>query len=453
MPPGRYRISVYDNGRGQQWVPGQETQDDATVFTVADGDSLVVDEQLLPLGEIEARLTDAVTGAPVPRPCLYVFGGGSNGTVCGTNGLVRVTGVPPGSWDTDVTGGASYFPVDPRPTIDVQRGQVTKVSYALRPGAAFATTVRDAATSAPVGGICVHLVEPRWGGQSAHMSQYCSDTDGHLAVGPFEDTYLGPFQLYAYQGVNPYDPPAKRYGDQWVTANGGSGDQREALLVTFEAGRTITIPDIRVDPPGSITGTVRNTSGAVVPGVCTYPYAFHPGQGNIFGKNCTNAEGRYTIDNLGPYRWPVEFAPTANSGYAWQWSGDVADRYAATYTKVSSGGTASVDAKLVTGGVLTGKVTDPADPWVTGYVWTYNARTGDIASASFGNIGNGSAGSFTVKGHRTQDVHVQYWVDKDCWYGIRYGTSVSVKAGATTTLAMNTTSTCAKQPVVTSQSR
>ncbi|SCE77227.1 Carboxypeptidase regulatory-like domain-containing protein [Micromonospora viridifaciens] len=451
VPPGRYRISVYDNPRGNQWVPGQETRDDATVFDVADGDSLVVDEQLLPLGEIEARVTDAVTGAPVPRPCLYVSGR-HDGSVCGADGLVRVTGVRPGSWETEVTGGASYFPADPKPTIDVRRGQVTKVSYTLRPGAAFTTTVRDAATSAPVDGICVHLVRPRWGGQSAHMLQYCSDTDGHLEVGPFEITGLDAVQLYAFQAVNPYYPPAKRYGDQWVTANGGSGDQRDALQVTFKAGQTITIPTIRVDPPGSITGTVRNAAGAVVPGVCAYPYAFHPGQGNIFGKNCANSEGRYTIENLGPYRWPVEFAPSSNSGYAWQWSGDVADRYAATYTKVSPGGTATVDAKLVAGGVLAGKVTDPADPYASGYVWTYNVRTGDIASASYGYFSSG--GSFTVKGHRTQDVHVQYWVNKDCWYGIRYATSVSVTAGATTTLAMDTTTrTCARPPIVTSQTR
>ncbi|MFR9774611.1 hypothetical protein ACL02O_00940 [Micromonospora sp. MS34] len=451
VPPGRYRISVYDNVRGYQWVPRQETRDAATVFDVADGDSLVVDEQLLPLGEIEARVTDAVTGAPVPRPCLYVFGG-HDGSVCGTDGLVRVPDVQPGSWETEVTGGASYFPADPRPTIDVQRGQVTKVSYALRPGAAIATTVRDAATSAPVDGICVHLVKPRWGGQSAHMPRYCSGADGHLEVGPFEDTELGTWQLYAFQATNPYDPPAKRYGDQWVTADGGSGDQREALLVTFKAGQTITLPAIRVDPPGTITGTVRNASGAVVPGVCTYPFAFNPGQGAIFGKNCANAEGRYTIDALGPYRWPVEFAPTTNSGYAWQWSGDVADRYAATYTQVSPGGTATVDAKLVTGGVLAGTVTDPADPWASGYVWTYNARTGDVAANS-GYFSNGSGGSFTAAGHRTQDVYVQYLVNKDCWYGVRSATTVQVKAGATTTLAMDSTRTCGRSPVVASQSR
>ncbi|MBM0256583.1 carboxypeptidase-like regulatory domain-containing protein [Micromonospora sp. 4G55] len=452
LPPGRYRISVYDNVHGTQWVPGKETREEGTVYTLTDGGALTVDERLLPLGTVEARVTDAVTGMPVRRPCLYISGG-KDETVCGTNGLVRVPDVRPGTWELDVSAGASYFPLDPRPTVDVVRGQVTTVSYQLRPGAAFATAVQDAATGQPVGGICLHLVQPKWGGQSAHMRQYCSSEDGHLEVGPFEDNELATWQLYAFQATNPYEPPVKRYGDQWVTANGGSGDQREALSVTLKARETLTIPTIRVDPPGTITGTIRNAAGAVVPGVCAYPFAFHPGQGAIFGKNCATAEGRYTIDDLGPYRWPIEFAPSPNSGYAWQWSGDVADRFAATRTLVTSGGTATVDAKLVNGGVLAGKVTDPVNPTATGYVWTYNARTGDIASASYGYFDSGSGGAFTVRGHRTQDVYVEYWVDKECWYGVRNATTVAMKAGATTTIAADTTRTCGRAPVTGSQTR
>ncbi|MGS2613364.1 carboxypeptidase-like regulatory domain-containing protein [Micromonospora sp. LZ34] len=446
LPPGRYRISVYDNVRGTQWVPRKETREEASVFTLTDGGALTVDEWLLPLGTVEARVTDAVTGLPVRRPCLYIHGGRDE-TVCGTNGLVRVADVRPGSWELDVTAGASYFALDPKPTVDVVRGQVTTVGYQLRRGAAVATTVQEAATGDPVGGICVHLVAPKWGGQSARMRQYCSADDGHLEVGPFEENELATWQLYAFQATNPFDPPAKRYGDQWVTANGGSGDQREALSIRLQAAETITIPPIRVDPPGIITGTVRNASGAVVAGVCAYPYAFHPNQGAIFGPNCSNAQGRYTISDLGPYRWPVEFTPNANSGYAWQWSGDVADRFSATMTQVTAGGTATVDARLVAGGVVAGKVTDGANPVDAGYVWTYNARTGDIASASYANIARD--GTFAVRGHRTQEVYVEYWsLTEGCWYAAagRAGTKVAVSAGGTTTIAATMSRTCGTRP-------
>ncbi|MGB2568438.1 hypothetical protein ACPFP2_08310 [Micromonospora citrea] len=456
LPPGRYRISVSDNVRGYQWVPQKETREEATVFTLTDGDALVVNEAFLPMGVVEARVTDAVTGLPVRRPCLSVLGtGGNDADACGENGLVRIPAVRPGDWKMSVGGGASYFGVDETEEYyRVTRGQVTRVAFALQPGAAFATTVQDATTATPVGGICVHLVRPSWGGQSAHMRQYCSDDDGHLEVGPFTEAELGGWQLYAYQATNPYDPPVKRYGAQWITADGGSGDQRKALTVTLKAKETITLPTVRMDPPGSITGTVRNASGAVVPGVCAYPYAFHPGQGASWGKNCTNAEGRYTIENLGPYRWPVEFTPNANSGYAWQWSGDVADRFAATMTQVDPGGTATVDARLVTGGVLAGKVTDGAGVVDAGYVWTYNARTGDIASPSHANIARD--GTFSLRGHRTQTVHVEYAdLERRCWYGPggRNSIAVAVTAGATTTISADMTRTCARPPVRASQYR
>ncbi|MEU1889374.1 carboxypeptidase-like regulatory domain-containing protein [Micromonospora rifamycinica] len=454
LPPGRYRISVSDNVRGFQWVPGKESQEEGTVFTLADGDALVVDESFLPMGSVEARVTDAVTGLPVPRPCLSVLStGGNDADACGVDGVVRVPRVRPGTWKLSVTGGASYFSLDETPDYyEITRGQLTRVAFQLRPGAAVTTSVLDAATGEPAEDICVRTVRPRGGGQSARMGSTCAGDDGRLAIGPFSTAET--FQLYAYQAVHPWVPPTKRYGSQWVTADGGSGDQREALTVTLKPGQTITIPTIRMDPPGTITGTVRNPAGAAVPGICTYPFAFHPGQGSVFGANCTNAQGRYTITDLGPYRWPVEFTPLANTGYAWQWSGDVADRFSATLTPVTAGGTATMDATLAAGGVLAGRVTEGTGPVDAGYVWTYHARTGDIASASYAYVARD--GTFSLPGHRTQDVYVEYAdTERSCWYGApgRNPIPVAVRAGATTTVTADMTRTCARAPLVASQTR
>ncbi|MGC5028970.1 hypothetical protein [Micromonospora sp. DT229] len=442
LPPGRYRVSVYDNRRGTQWVPGRESPGEATVYDLAAGDTLVVDEQLLPLGVVEARVVDAVTGAPVARPCLHVAG--EQG--CGSDGVVRLTDVRPGSWEISVSGGAAYFPLDPSPWIEVTRGQTTRVSYELEPAGAIVTTVQDAATGTPVGGICVRLVTPKFVGQSARMGSTCSDTDGRLEIGPFgEGSHT--WNLYAFQPTGPYNPPPVRYGEQWVTANGGSGDQRQALAVTVTARQTTTIPPIKVDPPGAITGTIRDAAGQPVSGVCAYPFAFNPNQGHVFAAHCSNGSGVYTIGNLGPYRWPVAFTPTANSGYAWQWSGDAADRFTAKYTRVRPGVTARVDANLVAGGLLTGTVTDGDRPVDAGYVWSYNARTGDVAGAAFANITRD--GTFTLRGHRTQKVYVEYWSLTDgCWYSSRGGTpsKVAVTAGASVSIAADMTRTCGAKP-------
>lgn len=448
LAPGRYRMSVYDNSRGTQWVPQKETQDEATVFTLSDGQTLVIDEQLLPLGAVEARVTDAETGEPVPRPCLYVSSAPNSRQACGADGLVRVEDVPPGYWDISVSGGASYFPLEEGQHVEVHRGEVARLTYQLSPAAAIVTTVRDAATNAPVSGVCVHLVAPKWGGQSAHMYQYCSDSDGRLGVGPLDGS--GTVQLYAYQSRNPDHTPPKYYGAQWVTADRGTGDQRKALLVEIEAKRTTAIPDIKMDEPGAISGVIRDkVTGASIAGVCAYPYAFQPNQGGVFGRHCSNSEGRYTISDLGPYHWPVEYTPY--TGYAWQWSGDAPDRFSATMIKVAAGSTATMDARLVRGGTVAGRVTDGDRVVDGGYVWTYNATTGDIASPSYTSISQD--GTFSLRGHRTQSLYVEYWsYTKNCWYGAATGTGVvllkrvEVSAGSTTTIAADMTTTCAPHP-------
>lgn len=447
LAPGRYQVSVYDNARGTQWVPQKETQGEAGVFTLSDGQTLVIDEQWLPLGAVEVRVTDAETGEPVSRPCLYVFSVPTDRQACGADGLVRVEDVPSGYWEISVSAYPSYFPLEGR-HVEVRRSEVAHLAYELSPAAAIVTTVRDAATNAPVSGVCVHLVAPKWGGQSAHMSQYCSGGDGRLGVGPLD--WSGTVQLYAYQPRDPYRTPPKYYGAQWVTADGGTGDQRKALLVEIEAKRTTTVPDIKLDEPGAISGVIRDeATGAPVPGVCTYPYAFQPNQGGVFGRNCSNSEGRYTISDLGPYHWPVEYAPY--NGYAWQWSGDVPDRFSAEMVKVTAGDTATMDAHLVQGGTVAGKVTDGERVVDGGYVWTYNATTGDIASPSFTNIKRD--GTFSLRGHRTQSLYVEYRsYTAGCWYGTATGTGVilprrvEVSAGSTTTIAADMTTTCAPHP-------
>lgn len=447
LPPGRYQISVYDNLRGTQWVPQQDTAQDAAVFTVTDGAVLVVDEQWLPLGSVEVRVTDALTGRPVAQPCVSVRSAPNERQACGSDGTVRVGDVPPGYWEYTVSGDVSYFPTDQGRHLEVFRSQVTRVDVELEPAAAITTTVIDAETGKPpVESICVHVVAPEWGGQSAHMSQYCSDEKGRLGVGPF--TGADAVQLYAFQPRNPYTTPKKFYGAQWVTDNGGSGDQRRALTVTMRDRQTVSIPPIRMDPPGTISGVIRNAdTGVPIPGVCTYPYAFNPGQGNAPGRNCSTSEGRYTISDLGPYRWPVEFAPTRLSGYAWQWSGDVADRFSATMAQVTAGGVVETDANLVPGGTVAGTVTDGPVPVDAGYVWTYNARTGDIASPSPVNIDR--EGRFTLAGHRTQKVYVEYRsLTAGCWYAAAgpAATTVEVTAGSTTTIVADMTGTCARHP-------
>jgi hypothetical protein len=438
VEPGSYRIRLYDNLHGTQWVPGRETPDDARVFEVADGASVTVDEQWLPFGVVRVQVRDEATGKPVREPCVTVDSSPQSRQVCGAKGVVVVPDVPPGDWTVTASGGASYFPSEGR-TVTVRRGRTARVAVTLRPGAAVVTKVVDRATGEPLDSICVSLVDAVWSGQTRPSLDGCSDETGRLEIGPFEDPWT--VNLYAFQYRNPWEPPTELYGAQWVAeAGGGTGDQRDALAVAFVPGRTTRIPVIRMDRPGSLTGVVRDAAtGQPIEDICAHPYAYRPGQGSNLGRHCTGTDGRYTIDDLGPYKWPVEFVTYWPTAYAWQWSGDVADRFAARYTQVGAGDPATVDAALVKGGAIAGTVTGGDGPIEYAGITAYNRTTRD--QAAFGYVNSDRQGKFTLDGLRTQDVWLSFFGDgRSCW------SSAGVTAGATTTVALDTIKTCATGP-------
>ena len=407
LEPGRYQIELYDNYYGRQWIPGKESRGYSKVFVVTEGATVTADDQWLPFGTIRVRVTDAETGKAVPRPCVYVDTVPQDRQGCGTKGVVELTDVPPGDWEITVTGYPSHFPEEPK-YVSVERSETTRVKSSLVPGAALTTRIVDAETGDPVSSVCVHTVDPVWSGQSARMGQDCTGDDGVLELGPFAEATT--FNLYAYQPRSPWTTPDKFYGAQWVGTSGGTGDQREALKVRLTEKRLRTIPDIRMDAPGTITGTITDAATEQpVAGVCAYPFAFHPGQGHLFGKQCSNVQGTYVIENLGPYEWPVEFTPTLNTGYAWQWSGNAPNRFAATYTQVTAGAGATVDGNLVRAGAFAGKVTHDGQPVRSAYVTAYNRATRDPAGPSWDY--SDDAGAYHLSGYRDQQLWVYYYAD------------------------------------------
>jgi hypothetical protein len=427
VPPGPYRVSISDNVRGFQWAHGKENQEDADIFQIADGATAVVDEQFLPMATVTVRVVDAVTHRLVPGACATVLAG-QQPRACAANGVVTVPDVKSGSWQVEAS--------DPNGThyassadVDVTRAGPNKVTIVLDQAASIITTVRDAVSRAPVV-VCVDLVDPAGHGLSVHGLKFCSDaTSGRLVVGPLSP---GTVQLLA-------TPLDDTHGALWVTDRGvGTGDQRRAAAVKLKLGKAVTLPPVEVGLAGSISGIVTDrATGAPIGRVCAYHFAFNPGQGGTSGPECSrSADGRYTVGGLGPYDWPIEFTIAPFYGnYAWQWSGDRADRFAATLVRVRPSQTATLDAHMTAGGTLPGTVTNQAGVPQFGSIYVYNALTGDPAAWNF-DTGSDPAGNFTVTQLATQPVKVEYYVSGDtrCWYRNRStfarATSVSVTAGA-----------------------
>lgn len=125
-------------------------------------------------------------------------------------------------------------------------------------------------------------------------------------------------------------PERLPYGIQWVGRNGGVGSQYKALRIHGESRRVSTVGPIQLDPPATISGTITDAQTGeplLYAGATVLP---SKGLGDPpLGSSCTQweSEGRYSIDTLGPYDWPVRFSPYRDQ-HAAIWSSGVADRTA-----------------------------------------------------------------------------------------------------------------------------
>lgn len=133
---------------------------------------------------------------------------------------------------------------------------------------------------------------------------------------------------------------------------------------------------------------------------------------------CADFDGHYTLDGLGPYDWPVEFSEShgLDADYAWQWSGNAADRASAELVPVRSGQTTTVDGSLERAGMVTGQVLNPDGTGLldNATVQAFNTTTGDAAGPwTFSLWG----GPYTLSGMDSQRIKIEYFVTQQHrWY-------------------------------------
>jgi hypothetical protein len=108
----------------------------------------------------------------------------------------------------------------------------------------------------------------------------------------------------------------------------------------------------------------------------------------------TDEEGRYTVNNLGPYAWPLLFTP--NAGLPRQWSGGTGNRFQADTVPVTSGAAGTYDTTLSAGAKVTGTVTvAPGDTaWSGGRLRARSVATGDLLAV--GDV-PGAGGAYELR--------------------------------------------------------
>ncbi|HEX6967666.1 MAG TPA: carboxypeptidase regulatory-like domain-containing protein [Micromonosporaceae bacterium] len=364
---GSYKLDFWtaDYSRNQ-YYKGKLSWETADLVTVEADQETRIEDSLLATGSVRVFAVDANTGEAIADFC--VDGVCSNGT-----GSALVTDLPAGEHRLFIYTESDTH-MHTTATVQVQPETTIDVTVELRPAARITTTVIDRQTGTPVADVCIVPVKPK-DALLPDARPFCSDSTGRVTISRLD---AGSYNLFV-------DATQTSYGMQWVGADGGTGDQREAVTIVAEAGTTVTAPQVKLDPAGTIAGrVVDGANGLPLSEVWISPLNSHPGVGPSLEVR-TDTEGRYEFTGLGPYEWPLLFQ---RHGYAPRWSGGTGNRYQATKIQVTSGETSTHDETLTTGTEVTGSVTDqggvPADH---GFVIARNAVTGDIVGVAWAENG------------------------------------------------------------------
>ncbi|GAA4964741.1 MSCRAMM family protein [Actinoplanes utahensis] len=325
--PGDYQVRFTS-----QYIPG--------TFTVVTDQSTTADGTLQPpppSTTLVVKAVDAVSGEPAPGFCVLV----AEREECGNPDAdtVTMTRMPTGPISFTLISKGQYHLDKSGVTATLVENETTTITVPLVLGGTVQVAASDPGQfGVPVSRACFDL---KVIGRPANVGSGCTGNNG---IGWTQPVPAGTYTIFV-------DAPGD-LGDQWLGENGGTGDQQTAARIVVEPGKTTQAPDVLLDRAGSITGVVTGTDGTPLESahVNVLPAADH-GTGDPIGVY-TDASGRYLLDKLGPYSWPLQFEKRPD--YPIQWSGNVSDRSQAVPIPVTAGATSTYDITLTKGATLRG---------------------------------------------------------------------------------------------------
>ena len=189
-----------------------------------------------------------------------------------------------------------------------------------------------------------------------------------------------------------------------------------ADLVSVAADATSYL-DFSVVSSVTLKGTLTNSSGKGASGVNVEAYRFDGSDWIDWQHGTSSSSGSYSLKGLDPGSYKLEFTDYTTTGYLDQFSGGATTLAAATSVYVGVGGSATVNAKLATGGKITGKVnfvdpdeatsSNPTGTFAANYVLPFAYRLMPDGSGGFAGVDKtvyyfgadtGSTGTWTVAG-------------------------------------------------------
>jgi len=403
------------------------------VSVVAGSTASGINASLATGGQIAGTVTSTGTKAAVEgiEVCAQDSGGqsGNGCAITNSKGEYTVSSLPSGSYTV------IFYPLDApnfleqyyngktssteADTVAVTAGSTTSgINATMVVGGQITGTVTSAATKAALGGIEV-CATPIGSG-----NEQCASTSSvgeYVIVGLATSEYK--VELYSSDGQN--------YLPQYYK---GKESSTEAEVVTVTAGSTTLGINAAMVVGGEITGKV--TSASTKSALASGQVTVYNSDGSSVGFAQTSASGEYTVSDLPTGSYKVEFSFSTGVYFTQYYSGKESS-LEASLVSVAAGATASgVDAAMLEGAHITGKVTSEASSaGIKGI--EVCAETGGL----FGHCATtDSAGEYDISGLSTADYKIaffsnglnyitQYYKDTTTWAD---ASTVTVTAGATT---------------------
>ena len=144
--------------------------------------------------------------------------------------------------------------------------------------------------------------------------------------------------------------------ERWRDADWGGGSSGKVIVAT---GAHVQHVDAELDLAGRVTGVVTGPDGA--PADDLYVSLTRAGDPVAMASHVAapNRDGSYTIENVRPGDYVVEFDPHPGVNLASEYAGDSPTAEGSDVLTVTAGGAVRVDAQLATGATMTGRVTGP----------------------------------------------------------------------------------------------